>query len=224
MQPPKIPPTVKAQIDKYISENVSRETFERLDQYVVDLLQWNQSINLIGKNTEVMIWDRHILDSAQLLSHIPEHTRIITDIGSGAGLPGMVLAILGNFLEVHLVESDRRKALFLEAVAPLGGDTRVIVHKSRAEILGASATWESDVITARACAPLTTLLELISPFIEGKQKKCLSLLLKGSSVEKELEEAARKWNILSYDAHPSITHDEGRILAIQEFHLRSKTS
>src|SRR5262245_58873059 len=95
---------------------VSRETLERLAVYVGLLRQWQRTINLVGPATLADPWRRHILDSAQLWAHLPGGARVLVDLGSGAGLPGLVLAILGA-PDVHLIESDRRKAAFLREAA-----------------------------------------------------------------------------------------------------------
>ena len=97
--------------------NVSRETILRWERYVEDLLKWNKQINLIGPLTEGDIWRRHILDSAQLLPHIPSDAKTITDFGTGAGLPGLIIALAENY-DVHLVESNRKKTSFLHHIAP----------------------------------------------------------------------------------------------------------
>src|SRR6185437_9960598 len=91
---------------------VSRETLDKLAAYVDLLAQWNRRINLVGANTMGDVWRRHILDCAQLAKHLPRHTRVVVDLGSGAGLPGLILAAIG-VPEMHLVESDLRKAAFL---------------------------------------------------------------------------------------------------------------
>src|SRR6266446_2343020 len=99
---------------------VSRETLARLEAYAALLAQWNERINLVGRDTRRDIWRRHFLDSAQLLPHVPAGTRSLADLGSGAGFPGLVLAILG-VCGVELVESDARKCAFLREAARIAG-------------------------------------------------------------------------------------------------------
>ena len=157
---------------------VSRETLERLQAYVALLTAWNRRINLVGPNTIGDIWRRHILDSAQLMPLFPEEARVVVDIGSGAGLPGLVLAILGA-PDVHLVEGDQRKAAFLrEAQRVIGA--RVTVHAQRAERLPPIA---ADVIVARAVAPVDNLLLMVDKF---RKPHTICLFLKGKGVEEEL--------------------------------------
>src|SRR5260221_2069883 len=130
---------------------VSRETCERLERYVATLLRWQPTINLVSRGTLDDLWRRHLLDSAQLLPHMPDCGPIV-DLGSGAGFPGLVLAILGA-PDVHLVESDSRKAAFLREAARAAG-AAVTVHNAPIETVSVPAA----AITARALAPLTPLL------------------------------------------------------------------
>lgn len=163
--------------------DVSRETLARLQTYL-DLLQvWQKKINLVGPSTLNDPWRRHLLDSAQLLPHIKPGSRVI-DLGSGAGFPGLVLAIMGR-LEVHLVESDLRKSIFLQEAARLTGTT-VKIHNQRIESLtGLTA----DVITARALAPLEVLCTLARPLSHAET---VCLFLKGRTGEEELTKTEKQ--------------------------------
>lgn len=189
---------------------VSRETMDRLAAYVGLLERWNRRINLVGRSSLADLWRRHILDSAQLMPLLPpapaERPRILLDLGSGAGLPGLVLAILGAG-EVHLVESDRRKAAFLREAARIAEATHVVVHDSRIE---AVRPFRADVVTARALAPLTRLLALAAPFLEADS---CCIFLKGTQAESELEAAQNDWKI-SVESHRSCTYPSGNILVI----------
>jgi 16S rRNA (guanine527-N7)-methyltransferase len=186
--------------------HVSRETMARLEDYVGLLSAWNRRINLVGRNTIGDVWQRHILDSAQLLPHLPAGVRRLTDLGSGAGLPGLILAILG-VPDVHLVESDRRKAVFLAEALRI---TRApaSLHVQRAERIPAVT---AEVVTARACAPLAELLELAWPFI-GANTICL--FHKGKDVAAELTIAAKDWNMLA-ETLPSVADKSGCILKLE---------
>ena len=130
---------------------VSRETCERLALHLDLLRRWQQRINLVGRSTLTDPWRRHMLDSAQLAPLLPERARV-ADLGSGAGFPGLVLAIVRGG-PVHLIESDGRKAAFLCEAARVT-DAPAEVHASRAEGLALAV----DVVVARACAPLDRLL------------------------------------------------------------------
>ena len=185
---------------------VSRETLERLEAYVALLAAWNRRINLVGATTMGDPWRRHVLDSAQLLPHLPQAARVLVDLGSGAGLPGLVLAILG-VPEVHLVESDRRKAAFLREAARITGAPAAI-HAQRVETL---PRLTADAITARAVASLPDLLDIAEPFI-GRHSICL--FLKGRTAEEELTLAAKSWKMKSR-LLPSLS-DPGGMLVILE--------
>ena len=135
--------------------NVSRETIDRLKTLEALLRRWQKRVNLVAASTLDDIWGRHFLDSAQLISHIPAHfdakrKKITVDIGSGAGFPGLILALLG-VQPLHLVESNHRKAVFLsEAVRELNLDA--FVHAERAELVAREMESQAGLVTARALA------------------------------------------------------------------------
>ena len=186
---------------------VSRETLERLQAYVALLAAWNPRINLVGPRTLNDVWRRHILDSAQLYRLIPPRARILVDLGTGAGLPGLVLAILG-VPEVHLFESDGRKAAFLREAARVTG-TAAIVHAQRLESVPGFA---ADVITARALAPFPVLLDHAVKFMAAHS---ILLLLKGKTVAEELTQARKAWKMRATQL-PSATDPSGTILRLEE--------
>lgn len=170
---------------------VSRETLARLEAYAALLARWQSRINLVGPATLRNPWRRHFLDSAQLLPYLPESTRRLADLGSGAGFPGLVLAIMG-VPDVHLIESDQRKVAFLRAVAGETG-TPVTIHATRIEALSGL---EADVITARALAPLASLLDYALPLLRSQGgSKGACLFLKGQQVEPELAAASARWSM-----------------------------
>ena len=158
---------------------VSRETLERLARYAEALTRWQTRINLVAPATLPDLWRRHMLDSAQLLPLIPPAARRLIDLGSGAGFPGLVLAVLG-VPEVHLVEADSRKCAFLREAARLAEAGNVTVHNRRIESLPAEP---HDVVTARALAPLPELLRLASRFAGPGT---VYLFPKGRTVAEEL--------------------------------------
>ncbi len=187
---------------------VSRETLARFRIYAELLCRWQKAINLVGPSTVPDLWRRHFADSAQLFELVPSTARVLVDLGSGAGFPGMVLALLG-VPEVHLIEADRRKATFLREVARATGAT-VTVHADRIE---AVPPFAADVITSRACAPLEKLLGLAEPF---RRTDTLGLFLKGKTVNRELTQANKVWDINAV-IRPSQTDPDGSILLIQEW-------
>lgn len=185
---------------------VSRETLARLETYVALLRTWNPRINLVSPASLGDVWRRHILDSGQLLPHLPPKTRVVVDLGSGAGLPGLILAILG-VPEMHLIESDQRKAVFLREAARVTG-TGVTVHAERIESV---APFPADVVTARALAPLSQLLDWSAPFL---REGTVCLFLKGASVADELTAAQQGW-IMQTQVLASLSDDKGHILRLE---------
>lgn len=189
--------------------NVSRETVDRLTAYADLLMKWQRRINLVSATTLGDLWRRHMLDSAQLLALLPAGAQSVVDLGSGAGFPGLVLAILG-VPEVHLIESDQRKCIFLAEAARAAGLTagaNPVIHNRRIEtITGLNA----DAVTARACAPLDQLLSYAQKFLwhDGK-----ALFLKGAAVEEELTAAHKNWT-MELERFPSASDPTGCILRI----------
>ena len=188
---------------------VSRETIQRLSAYAALLVKWQQRINLVSAATLDDLWRRHMLDSAQLLELLPVATGRLVDLGSGAGFPGLVLAILG-VPEVHLIESDQRKCIFLAEAARAAGLTagaNPVIHNHRIETVG---ELNASVVTARACAPLDQLLTYAQKFLwhDGK-----ALFLKGAAVEEELTAARKNWS-MELERFPSASDPTGCILRI----------
>lgn len=194
---------------------VSRETGERLAACVALLEKWQRAENLIAPSTLPVIWQRHVADSAQLTVLFPEVRRWL-DLGSGAGFPGLVVAILGMSqpgMKVHLVESNRKKCAFLRQAIRVSG-APAVVHEARIE--DAIQGWSEpiDRISARALAPLTELLRLAAPLMEQGVPAAFH---KGQDFVREIEEATQSW---AFDLvkHDSRVGDGGAILDIS--HLR----
>ncbi len=195
--------------------NVSRETFSELEEFANLVLKWNQKINLVSKKITINeLWERHIIDSAQLIPLVKE-AKIITDFGSGGGFPGVVLAILTK-AEVNLVESDERKCAFLrEASSKL--PINIKIHNNRIEKI---TPWQSDVLTARALASMEELFKLLEKFVD-KSKFCI--FLKGQNVVEEIKEASRYWDF-DYKLHPSITDELARVVCVTRLNKIGKES
>ncbi len=188
------------------SQNVSRETLSVLSNYVALLLKWNSKINLIGPATETDVWSRHIEDSLQLVDLIPESATSLVDLGSGGGLPGLVIAIARPNLATTLVEQDQRKAAFLKEAKSLLGLSNVTVEaKDIATVKG-----QFDVVTARALSSLTNLLAFANPLM-SIGSTCL--FPKGANHKAELEEAATDWRF-EHHLTPSKTNGESSIVTI----------
>src|SRR5262245_396602 len=213
---------------------VSRETMARLETYEALLRQWQRAVNLVAARTLEAVWQRHFADSAQLVGLAPE-ARSWVDLGSGAGFPGLVVAILladaGRPMapvsppplgrtapplpvsapgHVTLIESDTRKAAFLGAVARETG-IAVDILSTRIETCATqSRVAPPDVVTARALAPLDRLLSLAAPFLSPRT---VGLFLKGRDAAKEVEAARKTWTFNS-ELIPSSTEAEAHIVRV----------
>lgn len=197
-----------AEIRKFTS--LSEIEIKNLEDFVSLLLQENDNFNFIGKSTTENIWDRHILDSAQLLQFIDDKNIKFADFGSGAGFPGIVLSILG-LGEMHLVEKSFRKSEFLRR-AKIISPNQIFTHQVKLEEL---SKIEFDCITSRALAPLEQLLKYAQKFLK-KDGYCL--FLKGKNLSKELETAEKLFKF-KYDLHPSLTSSESNIIKISDISL-----
>ena len=184
---------------------VSHETVEKLSKYHNTLLKWQKKINLIGKDTIDEAWTRHFLDSLQLVNYIDDKNKVIVDLGSGAGFPGMALAIAG-YNSVHLIESDARKVAFLLEISRITA-TKLSIHHCRIED---NPVVKIDIFTSRACASLDKLLHLIAPFLSHET---ICLFHKGKNYAIENEEALLHWQY-NLDIIPSIASSEGVILKL----------
>ena len=189
-----------------------------LERYLALLIAWQERVNLVGASTLADPWRRHMLDSAQLLPLIappaPDRPGAVLDVGSGAGFPGIVLAVLGVAAGepggVHLVESEGRKCAFLrEAVAVCGA--HATVHHARSEDAHLP---KARVVTGRAWGPVARILKqglhLLAP---GGH----FLLLKGERVDEELTEAVKRWT-MRVERFPSRSDSRGQIVRIQDIH------
>lgn len=192
---------------------------ERLAQFADGLLHWQSRINLISQESMATLWHRHVYDSLQLMQFIEKAPGICVDLGSGGGFPAIPLAIMGVGLpgfEMHMVESNRKKAVFLGEMLRLSG-AKGGVHACRLEELAAekiSAAGRAGIryITARGFAPLPKLLDWSAALV-GKQTEFL--LLKGQDVEEELTAATKYWNI-EHVKHRSMSDPGGCVLQITE--------
>ena len=193
------------------AEVVSRENKDKLRQYIDLLIKWNKAINLVSSNSIKDIERRHILDSIQLLNYIEKRDISVLDLGSGAGLPGVVLSICG-IKRMVLVESDERKAAFLLQASKISPEL-IEIKNSRAETLPADSY---DVVVSRAFADLSSILNYCRN-IEVKEK---FLLLKGKTYEEEIIQARKHW-LFKVKIHDSITSIEGKILEITNVKRRT---
>lgn len=191
--------------------SVSHETLDRLSLYRELLIKWQGKVNLVSNDSIADSWKRHFLDSLQLINHIPDLNLRMIDMGSGAGFPGMAIAIYGA-PNVHLIESDSKKVLFLREVARIT-KTNIAIHHERVERLRGIT---GDVILSRALSDLSKLLDYAFPYISYGT---ICLFPKGKNYTKEIEEAKTKWSF-DHDIIPSITDSQGVILKIS--HLKER--
>lgn len=200
--------------EKIAGLNVSRETVEELRQLEAMVRKWTPAINLVSKATVADLWNRHIVDSAQIFQYCPQGARKWLDLGSGGGFPGLVVAILARELaeglRVTLVESDKRKATFLRQ-ATQALNLEVDVRSDRVESI---APLQADVISARALAPLVELLGMASRHLRPDG---IALFPKGARHAEELADARGTW-AFDVDIHPSLSDSGSAILVIRNIH------
>lgn len=193
--------------------DVSRETMDRLQVFAGLLAKWTKSINLIAPTTVTDIWNRHIVDSAQILHHAPKEWAHWVDLGSGGGLPGLVVAIMmAPEQHMTLIESDTRKSLFLKTVKR-ELDLNVTVMTDR---IDQTSTTNADILSARALAPLIELLPFTQTHLSPNGT---ALFPKGRRYQEELDHALKTWQF-DVKIHPSQTDPDARILQLSRIEQR----
>lgn len=192
--------------------SITAACLDRLSLFESLVRKWNPSINVVGRSTVENLWVRHILDSAQLFQAACRDDRMWLDIGSGGGFPGLVVAVLAEEflpdLTVHLVESDKRKAVFLsEAARQMRA--RVCVHTCRSEDLPPQG---ADIVSARALAPLVDLCAHAQRHLKPGGR---CAFLKGAAGEAEIENARKSWDF-GVDRIPSKTETTASVLFLRD--------
>lgn len=201
----------EAEARSYVEAWADTRAQSRLERYAELLIAENQNQNLISKASEEQLWARHFADSAQLLEHVPRETYAQAapgpwlDLGSGAGLPGMIIAILCPHINMVMVESRVRRAAFLELCAVELGLENCTVLAQRIERVVPFPAW---VISARAFAPLDRLIVLSAPFSTSATRY---LLPKGRSAAHELSQAKPAIRKMFHVKH-SLTDPEAGII------------
>jgi 16S rRNA (guanine527-N7)-methyltransferase len=194
-----------------LDARVSRETMDRLELYAALLAKWQKTINLISPATLPLLWSRHMLDSAQLMDHIPPGATTWVDLGSGGGFPGLVCAAIAvethPKMKVNLVEADLRKAAFLRETARQMG-LSVGVFSRRIEDLPPQ---QADVISVRALAALPALCAYAQRHLTPAG---VALFQKGARYAEELESARLGWQ-MEVTVIPSVTDAEAVLLRIE---------
>jgi len=190
-----------------VSNDVSRETLRALELFASLLLRWNQTLNLLARRDEPLVWERHIADSLQLARWMTPRPERAIDLGSGAGFPGLILAIATG-VPFDLIEADQRKAAFLREAARATG-APIHVHAIRIE---AANLPPALLVTARAVAPLPKLLALAAPLLAPGG---MCLFLKGAGVDAELTAASAEWH-MDLERIPSRTAPNASVLRISK--------
>ena len=208
-------PVIETAADFQAVFNVSRETMDRLICYEALLQRWQKVVNLVSPKTLGNAWMRHFADSAQLLRLAPGRQAWL-DVGSGAGFPGLVIAILAAEqpgFAMQLIESDTRKCAFLRDVARQTS-APVEIHNARVESAASQLKVGTvDVVTARALAPLGKLLGLAAPYLDTDT---LGLFPKGRDAAQEVETATKVWRFRC-ELIESLSDHDGRIAVITDF-------
>jgi len=193
---------------------VSRETIISLERYEEMLIIENKSLNLIGNSTVPEIWNRHFLDSLQVIDFIEKNEKSLVDIGSGAGFPGIILAIAAKDkkipLKITLVDKSPKKIIFLKKIIK---ELNLNVQTLNKNILEDDVKFNDDIFVARAFKPLSEILKLIHNKAENWKK---IFIYQGKTWRKELQEASKNWDI-KYKQRRSITSTDSVILEIENF-------
>lgn len=192
-------------------DEILKKTQKELQKFSDFVLKWQKTVNLIAPSTIPIIWDRHIVDSAQLYLYIPADAKVLADMGSGGGFPAIVLAIInkimcGSIQHFYLIESDVKKSVFLREAARVF-ELPVTVINERLEKV---SLVNVDVVTARALKSVEELFELGRGIIKSET---VCLFLKGENVHEELKQNSHKCRV---EIFPSVTHNKGCILKIGE--------
>ena len=196
--------------------DVSRETFPDLEEFRKIIIKKNEDINLISKQSELNSKERHIIDSAQIIDFIDKNKNICTDIGSGSGLPGIVLAIImkhkNSEMKFKLYEKSFHKSNFLKEVTSKFDLNVEVLQKNIFE----EKNLKSDIVVARAFKPLPVILHLIHNNFKYFEEVILFL---GRRSKEILEEARKEWKF-EYDEKQSITSKESIIIKIKNLKKR----
>lgn len=197
-------------VDGFLTQNVSRESLGKLSIYHALLLKWQKAINLVSPKTLDVAKERHFNDSLQLLPHIPAGVKTLYDIGSGAGFPGLVLAICRPDIDVHLIESDERKGQFLRTVSR-ETSTSITIHTARIEETDLGAP---DIVSARALADLSQLFGFCEQWAFSNPGMEM-MFLKGRQADAEIADAQQLYQF-EVDKFQSVTDQEASLLKVKE--------
>ena len=196
--------------------NVSRETLNSFYEYKTLLSKWNEKINLVSKNTLMDIWERHFLDSGQIIKNVKASGKRWVDVGSGAGFPGLVVALLLRDRKVDcdlvLVEKNPKKVFFLKEVIRKLNLSVEVVNGNIYNLEPMNA----DILTARAFSELNNLMEIA---FRHRKKKGICLFLKGENYRRELDKTLNYW-FFDYDVIGSLSSSSGKIIRVKKIFKR----
>ncbi|MDC3092375.1 16S rRNA (guanine(527)-N(7))-methyltransferase RsmG [Paracoccaceae bacterium] len=198
------------------SLNVSRETLNDFYEYKTLLAKWNEKINLVSKNTLVGIWERHFLDSGQIIKNVEASGKRWVDVGSGAGFPGLVVALLLRDRKINcdlvLVEKNPKKVFFLnEVIRKLKLSVEVVNDN-----IHTLEPLNADILTARAFSELNNLMEIA---FRHRKKEGICLFLKGKNYSIELDKTLNYW-FFDYDIVSSLSSSSGKIIRVKKIFKR----
>ena len=193
------------------SFNVSRETIKSLFEYEILLSKWNSKINLVSKNTLAHVWNRHFLDSGQIIKHVDASRKRWVDVGSGAGFPGLVIALLLRDREIDcelvLIEKSTKKVYFLnEVIRKLDLNVKVLNND-----IGNVEPLNADILSARAFSELNDLIQIAH--IHRKENG-ICLFLKGENYRLEIDKTLNYW-FFDYDIFNSLSNPSGKIIRVK---------
>ncbi len=198
--------------------SVSDEVKGKIEAYHALLLKWQPAINLVAPSTIEDAWSRHFADSAQVVRMISLDVKVLADLGSGAGFPGLVIAMMRPEIEVHLVESDERKAEFLRTVSRETG-TPIKVHADR--LVRVTGSIRPQWVSARALADLRKLLIYVEPWAQ-EIPEFTALFMKGAKADAEIAEARKSYDF-ELESFPSLTDSQAKILKISGIRKAKKS-
>ena len=198
------------------SLNVSRETLKGFYEYKTLLSKWNEKINLVSKNTLVDVWERHFLDSGQIIKHLEASGKRWVDVGSGAGFPGLVVALLLRDRKIDcdlvLVEKNPKKCFFLnEIIRKLNLSVEVVNDN-----IYTLEPLNADILTTRAFSELNNLIEIA---FRHRKKEGICLFLKGENYRIELDKTLNYW-FFDYDIVDSLSSSSGKIIRVKKIFKR----
>ena len=189
--------------------NVPRGTFLVLEKFVTLLLKWNEKINLIGRNSASLVWEKHVLPSAQLIKYIDMNDPVVLDVGSGAGFPGIILSIIKGW-KVVLVERNQKKCFFLSEAQNLT-DANVIVENKTIE---ETNNFSPDIIVSRGVTTIRNFLKLVDGFLNNRVKV---MLMKGDRCQAELDESlGRDWHF-DYEIKHGSSEEGSTVIILSNF-------